>query len=89
MRYKKNSTKSKTLFVLKYFVLNTNKDNPASASTIITYLSSLGIPCERKSIYQDIVVFKNMGINIVCTGHAYYYDSKEGDFLHEIANGLQ
>lgn len=88
MKNQKNSTKIKSMYVLKYFITQTDEQQPACADDIIGYLNSLGICAERKSIYKDISVFKALGIEIHKKGHGFYYKPTEGDFLHEIAAGI-
>lgn len=88
MRFHKNTTKLKTLYVLKYFVEQTNETKSASAADIIRYLSSLGIPAERKGIYNDIETFNKFGIHILKKGHEFFYQATEGDFLYEVARSF-
>lgn len=88
MRFHKNNTKLKTLYVLKYFVEQTNETKTASTAGIIEYLSSIGIPAERKSIYNDIDTFNKFGIQIVKKGQEFFYKPTEGDFLYEVARSF-
>ena len=88
MRWVKNNTKLKSLYVLKFLVTKTSRQSPATAQDIIDHLNERGIASERKSIYRDVRTFNEFGINILKTGRAFYYQPSKEDILHEIANGL-
>ena len=88
MRFYKNNTKLKTLFVLKFLVEQTNQEHSVSAVDVIEYLSSLGFSAERKSIYKDIETFNEFGIQIKKKGHEFFYQPTEGDFLNENAHSF-
>ena len=88
MRFHKNNTKLKTLYVLKFFVEHTNKNHVASAVDIIEYLSKIGFSAERKSIYKDIETFNCFGVEIKKKGHGFYYQPREGDFINEITRSF-
>lgn len=51
---KKPNQKLKPYLVLQYLLNNTDEDHVATAYDIISYLESLGITAERRSIYRDI-----------------------------------
>ena len=88
MRFHKNNTKLKTLYVLRYFVEQTDQNNAVSANDIIEHLSLLGITAERKSIYKDIETFNQFGICIAKKDREFFYQPSEGDFLHEAARSF-
>ncbi len=76
MRYDITTTKLKTLYVMKYFMENTDKENAVTASTVINYLATLGFRAERKSIYSDIDVLNKFGIQILKKGrYGFYYEA--------------
>ena len=53
-RGKKPNQKLKTYLVLQYLIRESDEDHPQNADEIVSYLETLGIYAERKSIYRDI-----------------------------------
>lgn len=66
MAGKKNS-KLKLLFLKEIFELYTDEDNVLNAADIAAYLEEYGIECERKSIYKDIEILIEYGLDIIKT----------------------
>lgn len=58
-------TKLKLLYIRDYLEKNSDEDNPVSALELMNMLESKGITCERKSIYSDIAVLKDYGLDIL------------------------
>lgn len=58
------SSKMKTLLVFKYLNLFSDEENPLSTTQIIEMLRKDGAICERKSIYADIKLLKDIGFDI-------------------------
>lgn len=56
--------KKKILLVMKELLEKTDENNPLSTAELISMLSDNGISAERKSIYHDIEVLKEFGIDI-------------------------
>ena len=56
--------KKKILLVMKELLEKTDENNPLSIAELISMLSDNGISAERKSIYHDIEVLKEFGIDI-------------------------
>ena len=83
-----NKTRLKTLCVMRYFVLHTDKEHPANAKQIIAHLATLGISAERKSIYADIAILREFGLRIDRHDHSYYYVPQKGDFMEETKSKL-
>lgn len=75
MRKEPANPKLKTLYVMKYFMENTDIDHIASAQDVIEYLNTVGINAERKAIYRDIDVLNEFGIKILKAYHGFYYQS--------------
>lgn len=69
------NAKLKTLYVMKYYMENTNPNKTASAKEVIEYLSSVGIKAERKAIYNDIEVLNKFGIKILKGHNGFYYQA--------------
>ncbi|WP_243201598.1 MULTISPECIES: YafY family protein [unclassified Fusibacter] len=61
-----NNQKLKTLFLLKILMAKTDENHPLTVNELIVELNSCGISAERKSIYTDIDLLKNFGIDIIC-----------------------
>ena len=79
-----NKTRLKTLYVMRYFVLYTDKEHPANAKQIIAYLATLGVSAERKSIYADIALLREFGLRIDRHDHSYYYVPQVSDMFNEM-----
>lgn len=61
------STKLKTLYIFKFLSDYTDESNPLSTTELIDMLEQVGIKTERKSIYSDIKILNEIGIDIVST----------------------
>lgn len=64
--------KLKLLYVHKILIEKSDEQNPMSAEDIIQKLDKCGIPAERKSIYQDINILEDFGVDIVRCAKGYY-----------------
>ena len=62
---KSSRQKMKLIFLRDYLLKNTDENHSVTVKDIITYLEGCGIPAERKSIYDDIAVLKDSGVDIV------------------------
>lgn len=79
----RSSNQKQKLFKLaEIFRTETNEDHPITISRLIELLENKGIEAERKSLYDDIEVLSQCGIEIEKTGASrntsYYYAG--GDF---------
>lgn len=63
--------KLKLLYLMDYLKQNTNEEHPASVANIIEYLATCDIPCERKTVYDDIEQLRNYGMDIVLSKGKY------------------
>ena len=83
-----NSSQLKLLHTMEYFVVYTNKEHPANANDIISYLEKHGIKAERKSIYRNVDILNRFGVRIIKTRHTFYYESTETDVFHVFAEKI-
>lgn len=60
-----SSQKLKLLYVMQYLLRNSDEAHPVTVNQIIGYLNDLGIPAERKSIYDDVEALKKFGLDIL------------------------
>ena len=78
--------KQKLLYVLKYFMENTDENHGVTVQDIIAYLDSFSISAERKSIYDDIKTLIDFGVDICSTKTKtvqYYVASRDFE-LYEL-----
>ena len=77
---KENIRKVKLLKLLELLRHNTDEDHPLSTAQIFSALSEMGIPCDRRTISQDIVTLNALGYEImsVMKGHdkCYYVEDR-------------
>lgn len=67
--------RAKLLLLLDYLKKNTDEQNPKKMNEILDFLKSQGIEAERKAIYSDITLLRELGYDIVKTsdsGTAYF-----------------
>lgn len=57
--------KAKILYIWDYLQKNSHQNHPVRANELIEMLDRVGIPCERKTIYSDIAVLQDFGVDIV------------------------
>ncbi|MGN0563205.1 MAG: helix-turn-helix transcriptional regulator [Candidatus Heritagella sp.] len=69
--------KKKLLLIRNFFLENTDPAHPATLPDLIAMLEKEGIPAERKSLYDDIRVLKEMGMDIESHGGNYYLAQRE------------
>lgn len=77
---KENIRKIKLLKLLELLRQNTDEEHPLSTAQIVSALSEIGIPCDRRTISQDIAILNDLGYEImsVMKGHdkCYYVDDR-------------
>ncbi len=56
--------KLKTLYLMEYLCHNTDGEHGVTTEEILAHLASLGVTAERKSIYSDIELLRNYGMDI-------------------------
>lgn len=77
---KENMQKVKLLKILELLRQNTDEDHPMSTAQIAIALSQMGIPFDRRTISQDILILNELGYEImsVMNGHdkCYYVEDR-------------
>ncbi len=75
-----NFRKVKILKLLELLRQNTDEDHPLTTNTIIDRLAAAGIPCDRRTVSQDIATLNDLGYEIMSTmvGHekGYYVEDR-------------
>ena len=64
--------KLKLLYLAKLFQEQTDEAHPVTVGDMIGYLGRLGIPAERKAIYEDLELLEQFGMDIVRTRSKTY-----------------
>ena len=59
--------KLKLLYIARFLLEQTDEEHTATVRDIIAYLDKLGIPAERKAIYDDLELLSYFGMDIVRT----------------------
>ena len=62
----KNESQNGLLILRQYLYERTDEQHPASASDILAFWQQHGIQAGRKSVYTDIELLQNAGMDIVC-----------------------
>lgn len=74
------SKKQKLLLIQKLLYENSDAKHPLTVSDIINYLAKFGISSERKTIYDDIQLLNDFGMDIIVTkqshSNAYYLGTR-------------
>ncbi len=77
---RENFRKVKLLKLLEMLRQNTDEQHPISTSGLICSLAQMDIPCDRRTLSQDIATLSNLGYEIMTTtvGHekAYYVEDR-------------
>lgn len=76
--------KLKVFYLRKILLENTDKNHYMTMSEILDALNSMGIKAERKSIYNDIDLLRDMGLEIVNHKRLGYAVVKKDFDLSEI-----
>ena len=72
--------KLKILYIAQLLMEQTDEEHTVTVKDIISYLERLGIPAERKAIYDDLALLEDFGMDIVRTKtktHHYYLGQRE------------
>ena len=76
-----NNTKLKLLYLADIFRFETDEDHVLSVYDLIIKLSNLGITVSRQTLYEDVALLKDYGLDINTNKHAntilYYLVSRE------------
>lgn len=77
---RENFRKIKLLNLLEMLRQNTDEQHPMSTSNIIASLAQMEIPCDRRTLSQDIATLNDLGYEVMTTtvGHekAYYVEDR-------------
>ena len=76
---RENFRKVKLLKLLEMLKQNTDEQHPMSTSGILNSLALMEIPCDRRTLSQDIATLNDLGYenSVTCTGGCYYSGSLE------------
>ncbi|MFA7674063.1 MAG: WYL domain-containing protein, partial [Clostridia bacterium] len=72
--------KAKMMLIYKMLYEKTDENHNMTVNDMIEELNAMGIKAERKSIYNDLKVLKDMGYDIIGTKsrtYSYYMGSRE------------
>lgn len=86
--------KGKILYILQILQKHTDKEHPITINQLIALLAEENIKAERKSIYSDIALLRQLGYNVIMHRSKevrYYLESKPFDpeELKIIADAIQ
>ena len=68
--------RARILLLLKYLTEQTDEQHPKKMAEILEYLEQAGVGAERKAVYTDIALLRDLGYDIIMTG-----DKAGGYFL--------
>lgn len=77
---RENFRKVKILKLLELLRQNTDEDHPLTTNAIIDQLAAMGIPCDRRTVSQDVATLNDLGYEVMSTmvGHekGYYVEDR-------------
>ena len=70
-----NASRIKLLKIWEILCQETDEDHPIDSNVLIERLEDMGIPCNRKTLYNDIQVLCDCGYEVMCERRRYnqYY----------------
>lgn len=75
------NSKLKLLYIMEMLLNETDEAHPLSAAQIIERLAEKNITAERKSLYRDIALLRDFGVDIICQkqggSFGYYVGSRD------------
>ena len=71
------SQKRKLLFVMKLLLERSDEGHPIPMPQLLDALEAQGIPAERKSVYDDLEVLRDFGLDVVKGAGGYYIGQRE------------
>ena len=79
-------SKKKLLLILDYLLKYSDENNPVTMSDILNMLDGNNINAERKSVYKDIEILSDYGVDIIKTrkselGWCYYIGSRKFELV--------
>ena len=77
-----SNQKLKLLYLMDYLLRRSDETHPVTMRDLLSYLESLGIAAERKSVYDDIEALRQYGLDVELTriGRESGYYVAERDF---------
>ncbi len=72
--------KAKLLYLMRILSERTDEEHPMTLAQITEALEEYSISAERKSLYDDIEVLRNFGMDIIgrrCKGYSYYVGMRD------------
>ena len=73
--------KAKLLLLMDFLQRSTDEAHPTTIRRMAEHLQSLGVPAERKALYDDLETLREFGLDIIKTGNgrdcAYYVASRD------------
>ena len=74
---KSASQKRKLLYVMKLLLERSDENHPISMPELLAFLEARGISAERKSVYDDLEVLRDFGLDVVKGSGGYYIGQRE------------
>ena len=72
-----SNQKQKLLYVMKALLERTDEAHPMSMPQLLSYLEARDISAERKSVYDDLEVLREFGLDILKGPGGYYIGQRE------------
>lgn len=90
----KSITKLKLLKIWEILCQETDENNPMPSTVLLEKLDSLGIPCDRRTLYKDIDALNENGYEVLCNRsrkNEYYVLDRKFDNaeLHILIDAVQ
>lgn len=90
----KSITKLKMLKIWEILCQETDENNPMESTVLLDRLESLGIPCDRRTLYKDIEALNDNGYEVLCNRskrNEYYVLDRKFDNaeLHILIDAVQ
>lgn len=60
-----NRTKFRLLYLRDFLLNRTDENHPVTVAEMLAYMESVGVPCERKTLYNDLEILKEYGLDLV------------------------
>lgn len=72
-----SNQKQKLLHIMKLLTQRTDEAHPVTMTEILEYLSTHNISAERKSVYDDLAILQEFGLDVMKGPGGYYLASRE------------
>ena len=89
-----NTSRIKLLKIWEILSQETDEEHPMDSAVLIEKLEEMGIPCNRKTLYNDIQVLQDCGYEVMCERkrfNKYYVSDRSFDLpeLHILLDAVQ